>query len=294
MDGFSSHTFSLINSRNERVWVKFHLKTKQGIQNLTREESIQLAGSNPDHATKDLFEAIEKGHYPKWRLSVQIMPELEAETYDLNPFDLTKVWPHADYPLIEVGELELNRNPSNYFAEVEQATFAPANVVPGISFSPDKMLQARLLSYPDAHRHRLGVNYESLPVNRPHSAVHHYHRDGAMRFDANGGAAPNYEPNSFNGPTEDPRYAEPPLRIAGDAARYDHRAGNDDYQQAGDLFRLMKPEERARLIDNIVDSLITVPPQIQARQVAHFIKADPDYGRGVELGLNAARMKALG
>jgi catalase len=294
MDGFSSHTFSLINSRNERFWVKFHLKTKQGIQNLTREESIQLAGSNPDHATRDLFEAIEKGHYPKWRLSVQIMPELEAETYHFNPFDLTKVWPHTDYPLIEVGELELNRNPTNYFAEVEQATFAPANVVPGISFSPDKMLQARILSYPDAHRHRLGVNYESLPVNRPHSAVHDYHRDGAMRFDANGGAVPNYEPNSFNGPTEDPRYAEPPLRIAGDAARYDHRTDNDDYQQAGDLFRLMKPEERARLIDNIVDSLICVPPQIQARQIAHFIKADPDYGRGVERGLNAARMKALG
>jgi catalase len=228
MDGFSSHTFSLINSKGERVWVKFHLKTKQGIQNLTREESTKLAGENPDHATQDLFQAIAKGDHPKWRVSVQIMPETEAEDYHINPFDLTKVWSHADYPLIEVGELELNRNPENYFAEIEQASFAPANVVPGISFSPDKMLQARILSYTDAQRYRLGVNYESLPVNRPKCPVHHYHRDGSMRFDANGGTAPNYEPNSFGGPKEDPRYGEPPPKISGDAARYDHRAGNDD------------------------------------------------------------------
>ncbi len=280
MDGFSSHTFSLINSRKERFWVKFHLKTKQGIQNLTREESIQLAGSNPDHATKDLCEAIEKGHYPKWRLSVQIMPEVEADTYDLNPFDLTKVWPHADYPLIEVGELELNRNPTNYFAEVEQAAFAPANVVPGISFSPDKMLQARILSYTDAHRYRVGVNYESLPVNRPKCP--------------NGGSTPNYEPNSFGGPKQAPDYAEPPLIILGDASRYDHRAGNDDYKQAGDLFRLMNAEERARLIDNIVDSMKSVPPEIQSRQIAHFYQADPTFGKGVEAGLKIVRPMAIG
>lgn len=293
MDGFSSHTFSLINSTGERVWVKFHLKTKQGIRNLTREESIRLAGENPDHATQDLFQAIANGHCPKWRLSVQIMPEIEAGDYHINPFDLTKVWPHVDYPLIEVGELILNRNPENYFAEIEQASFAPANVVPGISFSPDKMLQARVLSYTDAHRYRLGVNYESLPVNRPKCPVNHYHRDGAMRFDKNGGASSNYEPNSFNGPKENSAYAEPPLRISGDAARYDHSAGNDDYQQAGDLFRLMKLDERVRLISNIVDSMKSIPPEIQSRQIAHFYKADPDYGRSVEKGLEAIKAKAI-
>jgi len=288
MDGFSSHTFSLINADGERFWVKFHLKTKQGIQNLTRQEATTLAGENPDQATEDLFQAIQTGDYPKWRVSVQIMPELDADAYSVNPFDLTKVWSHRDYPLIEIGELELNRNPENYFAEIEQATFAPANVVPGISFSPDKMLQARILSYPDAHRHRLGVNYESLPVNRPKCPVRHYHRDGAMRFDANGGAAPNYEPNSFSGPKEDPAYLEPPLRVSGNAARYDHHAGNDDYQQAGDLFRLLKADERARLIENIVDSLRLAPREIQARQIAHFEKADPRYGEGVRQGLEKA------
>src|SRR5260370_15049524 len=294
MDGFSSHTFSLINSRNERVWVKFHLKTKQGNQNLTREEAVTLAGENPDYATQDLFEAIERGEYPKWRLCVQIMPESESETYHLNPFDLTKVWPHSEYPLIEVGELELNRTPENYFAEVEQATFPPANVVAGISFSPDKMLQARVLSYTDAHRYRLGVNYESLPVNRAKCPVNDSHRDGSMRFDANGGSTPNYEPNSFGGPKQDPDYAEPPLGISGDASRYDHRAGNDDYKQAGDLFRLMTAEERARLIDNIVDSMKSVPREIQSRQIAHFYQADPAYGEGVEAGLKTGERMPIG
>jgi len=292
MDGFSSHTFSFINAEQERFWVKFHLKTLQGIENFTADEAVRAAGENPDQATEDLFDAIAGGDYPKWRLAVQIMPEAEAETYHLNPFDLTKVWPHKDYPLIEVGIVELNRNPDNYFAEVEQAAFAPANVVPGISFSPDKMLQARILSYPDAHRYRLGVNYESLPVNRPHSEVNHYHRDGGMRFDGNGGPSPNYEPNSFGGPSETSAYREPPLKISGDADRYDHRAGNDDYSQAGDLFRLMTEDERARLIDNIVGSLKHVSREIQQRQLAHFDKADPAYGKGVRKGLKKALASA--
>jgi len=281
MDGFSSHTFSFINSLNERFWVKFHFKTLQGIKNLTREEATLLAGENPDFATQDLFEAIERGDFPKWKLCVQIMPEVQADSYYLNPFDLTKVWPHKDYPLIEVGVMELNRNPENYFAEIEQAAFAPANVVPGISFSPDKMLQGRILSYPDAHRYRLGVNYESLPVNHPKTEVNHYHRDGSMRFDGNAGSSPNYEPNTFGGPVEDPRFLEPPLKISGDASRYDHRKGNDDFIQAGNLFRLMKPEERARLMDNIADSMKTVPERIQQLQIQHFLKADEEYGRGV-------------
>jgi len=289
MHGFSSHTFSLINAAGVRFWVKFHHLTRQGIANHTSAEAIRLAGEDPDHATADLFDAIARGEHPQWRVCVQIMPEVDAATYHLNPFDLTKVWPHKDYPLIEVGELELNRNPQNYFVDVEQAAFSPSNIVPGIGFSPDKMLQARVLSYPDAHRYRLGVNYESLPVNRPHATkAHTYHRDGAMRFDDNGGGAPNYEPNGFGGPVEDPRFREPPLTISGDADRYDHREGNDDYTQAGDLFRLMTVAQRGRLIANIVAHMASVPRDIQLRQIEHFRKADPDYGDGVAEGLGVA------
>lgn len=285
MDGFGSHTFSLINAHNERVWVKFHLKTLQGIKNLTREEATRLAGEQPDYATEDLFAAIARAEYPQWRLSIQVMTLAEAENFYVNPFDLTKVWPHKDHPLIEVGVVELNRNPQNYFAEVEQAAFAPANVVAGIGFSPDKMLQARILSYPDAHRYRLGVNYESLPVNHPHSAVNTYHQDGAMRFDDNHGPAVNYEPNSFGGPVEDAQYLESPLPLTGAAARYNHREGNDDYTQAGNLFRLMDTAARSRLVGNIVAGMTGVPKRIQLRQLAHFYRADPDYGGGVAAGL---------
>jgi catalase len=285
MDGFGSHTFSLINSHHERVWVKFHLKTLQGIQNLAREAATRLAGENPDYATEDLFQAIERGDYPRWRLSIQVMTLAQAEHFHDNPFDLTKVWPHTDHPLIEVGLVELNRNPQNYFAEVEQAAFAPANVVPGIGFSPDKMLQARILTYSDAHRYRLGVNYESLPVNRPHSAVNTYQRDGSMRFDSNNGPAVNYQPNSFDGPTADAQYLEPPLRLTGDGARYDHRAGNDDYTQAGNLFRLMDAGARSRLVGNLVAAMAGVPKRIQLRQLTHFYRADPEYGGAVAAGL---------
>src|ERR1700716_1054764 len=273
MNGYGSHTFSLINAKNELFYVKWHFKTKQGIKNFTREEADHMKSVDMDHSQNDLFHAIEKGDFPKWKVQIQIMPEAEAQTYHINPFDLTKVWPHADYPVIEVGELELNRNPENYFADVEQAAFDPKNTVPGMGYSPDKMLQGRLISYPDAHRYRIGVNYNLLPVNEPKCPFSTYNRDGSMRFDANGGAAPNYEPNSFGGPKEDPRYGEPPLTISGDAARYDQGGGNDDYKQAGYLFRLMKRDERARLIDNIVDSLKSVPREIQSRQLAQFYKA---------------------
>ena len=285
MNGYSSHTFSLINAQNERFWVKWHFKTKQRIKNVTREEASRIAGQDTDYAQRDLFAAIARGDFPAWRVCLQVMPEADAETYHLNPFDLTKVWPHADYPLIDVGEMVLSRNPENYFAEVEQAAFAPANVVPGLGFSPDKMLQARLLSYPDAHRHRMGVNYNALPVNRPRCPVHTYHRDGHMRFDGNSGTAPNYEPNSFGGPVQDTRFLEPPLCINGDASRYDHRLGNDDYTQAGNLFRLLSTAEQERLIDNIVASMQAIPRDIQLRQIGHFLKADPAYGAGVARGL---------
>ena len=288
MNGYGSHTYSFINAKNERFWVKFHFKTNQGIQCMMQDEADRLAGQCADYHTIQLFEMIKSGQFPSWTLHVQIMPEVEAENYRWNPFDLTKVWPHGDYPLIEVGQMELNRNPENYFAEIEQAAFSPGNAVPGISFSPDKMLQARIVAYADAHRYRLGTNYESLPVNRPKCPMHNYQRDGAMRSDGNGGASVNYEPNSFGGPKADPAYAEPPLKISGDADRYDQKRGvDDDYIQPGDLFRLMTADEQKRLIQNIAGSLKKVSKKLQKKMVDHFSKADKDYGGGIakELGL---------
>src|SRR6202040_2850210 len=286
MDGFSSHTFSLINAKNELFYCKWHFKTKQGIKNFTGEKASEMRGIDPDYAQRDLFDAIAKGDYPKWRVSVQIMPEKEAETYHINPFDLTKVWPHKDYPLQEVGELVLDRNPVNYFAEVEQAAFEPRNIVPGMGYSPDKMLQGRLISYPDAHRYRLGVNYDSLPVNKPQCPFHTYNKDGAMRFDGNGGAKVNYEPNSFGGPTQDRSYVERPRAVSGTVARHDHRSDSDYYTQPGNLFRLMPADAKQRLIDNIVSSLGNgVPQRLQELQIQHFYKADPASGSGVATGL---------
>jgi len=285
INGYGSHTFSLINAQNERFWVKFHFKTRQGIQCLTNAEGDALIAKDRESSQRDLFEAIERGEFPRWRFCVQIMPEKDAGTYRWNPFDLTKVWPHKDYPLIDVGELELNRNPENYFAEVEQAAFSPSNIVPGIGFSPDKMLQARIFSYADAHRYRVGTHYEMLPVNRPKSPVHTYHADGPMRFDAPKSSAAYYEPNSFNGPKEDLRLAEPPLKISGDADRYDHRAGNDDYTQPGDLFRLMSPAQKQQLFNNIAGAMTGVPGEIVQRQLGHFHRADPAYAAGVAQAL---------
>ncbi|MGA2419858.1 MAG: catalase [Candidatus Acidiferrum sp.] len=286
MDGFSSHTFSLINAKNELFYCKWHFKTKQGIKNFTGDKASEMRGIDPDYAQRDLFDSIAKGNYPKWTVSVQIMPEKDADTYHINPFDLTKVWPHKDYPLHEVGELELNRNPENYFAEVEQAAFEPRNIVPGMGYSPDKMLQARLISYPDAHRYRLGVNYEVLPVNKPQCPFATYNRDGAMRFDGNYGAQPNYEPNSFGGPTQEPAYRERPKLVSGTVDRHDHRSDSDYFSQPGNLFRLMDASAKQRLIDNIVGSLGNgVPKRIQELQIQHFYKADPAYGTGVAKGL---------
>ncbi len=294
MNGYSSHTYSLWNDQGERYWVKWHLKTLQGIRCLAAGEAARIAADDPDYHRRDLYEVIERGDYPKWRVMVQIMPEPEAETYPLNPFDLTKVWPHGDYPLVEVGLLELNRNPQNYFAEVEQAAFEPSNLPPGFGASPDKMLQARLLSYPDAHRYRIGINYGALPVNKPRCPVHSYHRDGHVRFDGNFGGAPNYQPNSFGGPVDDASYREPPLKVSGDADRYDHRAGNDDYAQAGDLYRLMGADGKTRLVDSIVGAMASVPREIQMRQIGHFHKADADYGRRVAEGLGIDIQDAIG
>jgi catalase len=294
MDGFSSHTFSLINSKNELFYVKYHFKTKQGIKNFTGPEAQEMKGNDPDFAQRDLFNAIAKGDFPKWAVFIQAMTEKEAETYHINPFDLTKVWPHKDYPLIEIGELVLDRNPENYFAEVEQAAFEPKNIVPGMGYSPDKMLQARLISYPDAHRYRLGVNYDALPINKPQCPYHTYARDGAMRFDGNEGKAPNYEPNSFGGPKEDPAYRERPKEVSGTVDRHNHRLDSDYYSQPGDLFRLMSKDEKDRLMGNIAGSMTSVPRRIQELQIRHFYKADPAYGTGVAKGLGLKIEEIIG
>ncbi|MBL4696131.1 MAG: catalase [Rhizobiaceae bacterium] len=281
INGYGSHTYSFINADGERHWVKFHFKTQQGIENNVG--TAKIIGEDRESHQRDLYENIEKGNFPRWDMKVQIMPEADAEKTPYNPFDLTKIWPHSDYPLIDVGVLELNRMPENYHAEVEQAAFSPGNMVPGISQSPDKMLQFRIFAYADTQRYRLGVNHDRLPVNAPRCPMNSYHRDGQMRFDDNGGGSVHYEPNSFNGPSPDESSKEPPLKISGDADRYDPLDGQgvDDFQQAGDLFRLMSNEQQASLMDAIAGAMADVPVEIQCRQIEHFTGADPDYGGGV-------------
>jgi len=284
MDGFGSHTFSMVNAAGDRHFVKYHFKTRQGIKNLPPARARELAGADPDHAQRDLFEAIERKEFPRWAMSIQVMPEAEAARAKVNPFDVTKVWPHKDYPRIEVGELVLDKNPTNYFADVEQAAFAPSAVVPGLGFSPDRMLQGRLFAYADAHRYRLGVNHHQVPVNQPHNAVRTYHRDGSGRVDGNGGATQNYHPNSFDGVGEAAGTA-PPYAHTGPVQRYDQRSDGDYYSQAGALYRLMSADQRTLLVDNIVAAMASVPAAIQQRQIAHFKKADEEYGSRVERGL---------
>ncbi len=293
MNGYGSHTFSFWNRDGERFWVKFHLKTRQGHKTMTNEAAARVIGASRETFQEDLFGAIEREEFPRWTVQVQIMPETDAEKTPYNPFDLTKVWPHADYPLVEVGVLELNRNPDNYFADIEQAAFSPSNVAPGIGFSPDKVLQARIFSYADAHRYRIGTHYEALPVNAPKCPVHHYHKDGAMRFFANDTGNPDvyYEPNGFGGPSQAPEFAEPPLRISGDADRYGHRDGNDDYTQAGNLFRLFDAGQKSRLFGNIAEAMQGVPEDIVCRQLAHFANADPAFAEGVARRLGIAFAK---
>ncbi|MCX0501102.1 catalase [Erwinia billingiae] len=287
--GFGSHTYSFINNQQQRFWVKFHMRCEQGIQNLMDDEAALLIGQDRESSQRDLFDAIEQGNFPRWKFFVQIMPEDEASQTPYNPFDLTKVWPHADYPLIEVGEFELNRNPDNYFAEVEQVAMSPANVVPGIGFSPDRMLQGRLFSYGDAHRYRLGVNHHQIPVNAPKCPFHNYHRDGAMRVDGNSGNGATYEPNSFNVFQEQPDYSEPPLSLEGAADHWNHREDEDYFTQPRALFNLIGEEEHQRMFKRIAGELIQIPEFIQQRQIALFHQVDPAYGAGVEQALNALK-----
>lgn len=285
MNGFGSHTFSFINAGQQRYWVKFHFKTQQGIQNLTNEEAAAIIGGDRESHQRDLYNHIEAGNYPKWTMYVQVMEEEDANTYHINPFDLTKVWPHGDYPLIPVGEFELNHNPANYFAEVEQSAFNPAQVVPGISFSPDKMLQGRLFSYGDAQRYRLGVNHHQIPVNAPKCPYHAYHRDGAMRTDGNYGGSTPYEPNSFGQWKEQPEHKEPPLKITGDAGHWDHREDGDYFSQPGNLFRLMSDAQRALLFSNTAAAVGGAQLFIQVRHIRNCYQADPAYGKGVAAAL---------
>jgi catalase len=274
-----------VSAANERFWVKFTFRTLQGIHNLTDQEAADLVGRDRESHQRDLFENIEQGNFPKWTLFIQVMPERDAATHPVNPFDLTKVWPHADYPLIEVGEMELNRNPENVFAEVEQAAFSPSHIVPGISFSPDKMLQARLFSYSDAARYRLGVNQHQIPVNAPKCPFHSYHRDGAMRVDGNQGATTTYVPNSWGDWDEQPDFGEPPLALDGAAAHWDHRVDEDHYEQPGHLFRMMTSVQQQTLFENTARAMEGVSTPIRLRHIANCTKADPLYGAGVAAAL---------
>ena len=283
MNGYGSHAFSFWNRAGERFWVKFHLKTGQGHRHHTNREAAEVIGRSRESYQESLYGAIERGEFPRWTMHVQIMSEDAAAKTPFNPFDLTKVWPHAAFPLIEAGVIELNSNPKNYFTEIEQAAFSPSNVVPGIGFSPDKVLQARLFAYPDAHRYRLGTHYEALPVNQPRCPVRHYHKDGAMRFFANDGGNPDayYEPNSFGGPAANADYREPSLAMSGDAGRHDDRHGNDEYSQVRALFELFGDGERQRLFSNIAEAMQGVPPEIVWRQLALFRRVHPAYAEGV-------------
>ncbi|MFX1762976.1 catalase [Paraburkholderia sp. A1RI-2L] len=278
--GFGSHTFSFINANNERFYVKFHFKSAQGVENFTDAEAAQVVAQDRESAQRDLYNEIEKGNFPKWHFRIQVMPEADAARVPYNPFDITKVWPHKDYPLIDVGTIELNRNPENYFADVEQAAFTPANVVPGIGFSPDRLLQGRLFSYGDTQRYRLGVNHHQIPVNAPRCPFHSFHRDGALRTDGNLGGTVNYEPSRFGDFAQRPQTGEPAL-AAGAVGHYDHREDDDYYSQPGALFRLFDAGQRERLFGNIARAIKGVPDDVVQRQIEHFRRADPAYAQGV-------------
>ncbi|MCD0170066.1 catalase [Deinococcus sp. 23YEL01] len=294
MNGYSSHTYSLWNEQGERFYVKWHFHSQQGVQNLTEEVAAKIAAANPDYHFQDLFDAIERGENPKWTVSIQVMPEKDAETYHINPFDLTKVWPHADYPLMQVGEFELNENPQNYFAEIEQAAFEPSNLPRGFGASPDKMLQARLMSYADAHRYRIGINYAALPVNQAACPVMTYHRDGQTRFDSNFGGTPVYEPNSYGGPAvAEGTPQEPPMPLGSLADRFGWPEDDADlYGQPRELYRVMQPDERQRLAMNFAGALADVPAFIADRFIGHLEKVSGELAGNVRSGI--AQKKAEG
>lgn len=294
MNGYGCHAFALYNDKNERVWAKFHFKTQQGIKNLSDAEAEELVGKDRESHQRDLFESIAKGDYPRWTMSIQVMTEEQAKNMPFNPFDVTKVWSKKQFPLIEVGVLELNRNPENYFQDVEQAAFTPANVVPGIGYSPDRMLQARIFSYGDAQRYRLGINYHQIPVNKPRNEAHSFHRDGAMRVDGNYGSTLGYDPNSYGEWEDQPDFKEPPFPLEGDADRYDFYADDSDhYSQPRALFQLMTPQQQQVLFENTARNMGDSPREIKIRHIINCHKVDPAYGEGVAkaLGIPLAEVK---
>ncbi len=285
MNGYGSHTFSMWNAQGERFWVKFHFKTQQGHKHHTNSEAEKIIGSTRESYQEELYNAIEEGRFPKWTMYIQVMPEEDATKQDFNPFDLTKVWPHGDFPLIEVGELTMNRNPENYFQMVENAAYSPSNVVPGIGFSPDKMLQARVFSYADAHRYRLGTHYEMLPANAAKSTanVNHYHKDGSMRFFTNDFGNPDayYEPNQYGGPVADWSVKEPPMKIDGDADRYVVEDADADYVQPRKLFEMFSDEQKERLFANYAAAMGPCSDAVKERWYAVLERVHPDYAAGV-------------
>ena len=285
VNGYGSHTYSLINASGERFWVKFHFKTLQGIETITNKEAEAIVAKDRESNQRDLFENIQAGNFPKWSFEIQIMTNEEAKNCSFDPFDLTKVWPHGDYPMIKVGTMTLNENPKNYFNEIEQASFSPSNVVPGVSFSPDKMLQARIFSYPDAHRYRVGTHYEMLPVNRPIVDVNTYHADGSMNYEIKEPTDAYYEPNSFGGAVEDVSFAEPAFETGDMADRYNHRDGNNDFVQVTALFNLMSDNQKEQLFSNIAEAMGGVPRNIVDRQLALFEQVHKDYATGVKKAL---------
>jgi catalase len=286
MNGYGSHAYSMINAEGERIWVKFHLKTEQGIRNLTDQEAEKIIAADRESHQRDLFESIKKGDFPRWKMYIQVMTQQEAEELPYNPFDLTKVWYKKDFPLIEVGVMELNRNPENYFLDVEQAAFNPANVVPGIGFSPDKMLQGRLFSYGDAQRYRLGVNHHQIPVNAPKNQVNSYHRDGQMRVDANAGATIGYEPNSYGKWQEQGEFRDPSLAVKGAIDNWNFRDDDDDYYtQPGKLFNLMSDEQKQVLFENTARNMGDASMKTKKRHIGNCMKADEAYGNGVAKAL---------
>jgi catalase len=289
MNGYSSHAYSWINAAGERYWVQYHFKTVQGIENLDLAEAAELAGADPDFHRRDLWDAIARKDAPEWRLEMQIMPFEDAAGYHFNPFDVTKVWPHADYPPITIGRMVLDRNPANHFAEVEQAGFAPSNLVPGIGLSPDKMLMGRIFSYHDTHLHRIGTNYEQLPINAPRSPAHSYNKDGAMTY-SHSGTQPVYAPNSYGGPVADPSKELPTWAVeAGELGRYPYakHADDDDFAQPGALYReVMNDTDREHLAANIIAHAGDgVTAEVQERVVGYWTNVDPQLGARIAAGL---------
>ncbi|MCL2846276.1 MAG: catalase [Firmicutes bacterium] len=294
MHGFGSHTFSMINANNERTWVKFHLHTQQGLKHLTDDQAAAIIAHDRESHQRDLYESIERGDFPRWKMFIQTMTEKQAKHHRDNPFDVTKTWDEREYPLIPVGMLELNRNPSNYFAEVEQAAFNPANVVPGISFSPDKLLQGRLFSYGDAQRYRLGVNHEQIPVNKPLAHAHTYHRDGKMRVDGNQGSLIGYHPNSYGMWNAGGR-ADPPMELDGTMDYHtQHTKTDDTFYQAGDYYRALTPDQRTRTIQNTANNIAIVSDNVKYRHAAHCYLADHEYGTRIASALGLCMQTVMG